>query len=107
MTTSEILRAAKALLTPETWVNRCPDFGDVDHYCALSAIGASGGSATNHPAILLITRVATGKADGYVGEWNDAPGRTLADVHAAFDAAIAIAEQREGVITSELEYAEA
>lgn len=46
-------------------------------------------------ALELLSRVTTGAPYGDVPAWNDAPERTLQDVHDAFDAAIVIAEQQE------------
>ena len=44
----------------------------------------------------LVARCATGVPDPQlIPVWNDAVGRTLAEVHALFDAAIAIAQQQE------------
>jgi hypothetical protein len=112
MTTSEILRAAKARLTPETWgglnTNR------LGWMCADNAITTDRPDDlafwvnTVTPTRELFARVTTGNpSPSAIWMWNDQPERTLQEVHDAFDAAIAIAEVQEGVITSELEYAEA
>lgn len=118
MKTSEILRAAKARLTPETWRR----FHDPEQPCKVTSLCVH--LAITHgfdlkrgmpvdvaAALNLFAWVAVGPArDGdlrLIWNWNDDPSRTLQDVHSAFDAAILIAEQREGVIVSELEFAEA
>lgn len=104
MLTSEILKQAKARLTPETWGQGLDALMSSEALeCAGMAIWRAGCSRR---AMTLFASVATGYAgrnDASVAivHWNDARERTLQDVHDAFDASIAIAEQQEAVETSE------
>jgi hypothetical protein len=106
VTTSEILRQAKAELLVRGWcqavyANRA---GEV---CAHGALGlavgcfsvrSTGGVSVNiHSTTFPFAadRVLAGVVGRCVTEWNDDPRRTPEDVLAAFDAAIAIAEMQE------------
>jgi hypothetical protein len=109
MRTSEILQAAKARLTPKTWLQSDVPGAEirvVGKVCANQAIVAAIGLQEDsddprwrkvfEPVAQLLAQVATGHRDSScVPPWNDAPERTLPDVLAAFDAAIAIAQQQE------------
>lgn len=95
--TSEILRAARGLIeTPDRWWTG--DSSTCRGECALTAIDrVCGGSyETGEPAIGSLARVI-GVADpcADIPRWNDAEGRTHAEVLAAFDTAIAYAEAAE------------
>ena len=96
MTSADILIAARARLTPETWGKghdiRAPTGG---RECILVAIGKVASVEERPDTWVLLAECATGNRYADIGGWNDAPERTLADVHALFDAAIAIAQQRE------------
>jgi hypothetical protein len=102
MTTSEVLIAAKARLTPATWAQGA-DAGSLvpgRRECAGIAImfGCAGQGKDFVEPVRLFSRVTTGRdatGIGSIARWNDAPGRTLRDVHDAFDAAIAIAQEHE------------
>jgi len=97
VTTLEILVKARELIAePERWTQGafardehgfsryvCPGEFDYTCYCASGALRAAGGYTT-HPAY---NAIHTGGPAVCV--WNDAPGRTHAEVLAAFDAAIA------------------
>jgi hypothetical protein len=108
MTTSEILKAARARLTPETWgkgdgtndAMRIP----ANRSCVAMAVSLCGGYDFID-ALHLLSCVMTGEYEGDIPSWNDAPERTLQDVHDALDAAIAIAKQQEAA--SVLEHGEA
>ena len=96
MTTVEILRMAKELLVKRGWwqggfvapgkdVASCP-------LCAeaavnIAATGEVEGSDGSRPARMVLDRVV----GGTLFAWNDSEGRTLAEVLAAFDRAIALA----------------
>jgi len=99
MTTAEILRAARAKIEQ----GRCQRYyaqdalgrkimsvdPSAERFCALGAIhcvSPYGDPRTNaKTALTKITKVA-------IADFNDAPGRTQAEVLAAFDKAIALAE---------------
>jgi hypothetical protein len=89
----EVLKAAR-LRIMQGW---CPDAGSDNHggVCALIAISNSGGWTHNEflcgkaDATTDYLREAIGQRD--IVEWNDSPGRTQAEVIAAFDKAIALA----------------
>jgi hypothetical protein len=99
---SEILKAAKARLTPETCGQGSQVLPLVGRLCPALAITVCWASSQHRPvraAYQLFAQTATG-TDGseyQIPIWNDTPGRTLQEVHDAFDAAIAIAEQQDGL----------
>jgi len=92
-TVADVLRRAKALIdTPEKWSKGV--FGP--GLCVLGAVYVANGredvSDTHVPWLVK----ALGLRNGcQVFEWNDAPETTHADVMAAFDRAIALAEAGE------------
>ena|SRR6185437_8465533 len=84
-----ILLLAKTQLTPETWRQGGEAVAD-DCCCAFIALfrATVGGS---DKAVKLAERAlyqATGSTS--IVDWNDTPGRTLDEIHAAFDRAIAV-----------------
>ncbi len=85
MKTATILKKAKAKLTVKTWRNHYP--GGEGH-CCVTAIDTTGGE---NAVALDLFREAIGQP--CVSDWNDAEGRTLAEVHAAFDKAITLASR--------------
>jgi hypothetical protein len=94
VTTVEILRAARALIdTPEKWFHAPGDRG----HCAAVAIWcttpARSSMAPGIPAAQEALLAAVGLTGGAeeIYEWNDAPGRSHAEVLAAFDRAIEVA----------------
>jgi len=97
--TAEILRLAKEQIPDEDHWWRGPGTSDGCHSqeCPMTAIWKIG-AAHNYEAILLFAVVATGATKGRRAEtvppWNDAPERTLEDVHDAFDYAVKLAKQR-------------
>jgi hypothetical protein len=97
--TSDVLRAAKALIdSPEKWWKPGRD-GNHGQHCALVAICRAGGLAAELGAIDAFARVVespTGVSYGFrIPAWNNARDRTHADVMAAFDRAIAAQELEE------------
>lgn len=103
MTPADILRAAKArIATPERWT-RAAMARDQDGdrvasvseracaWCSIGAMEAEVGASTS--ALVRALRALNLAVDGVpVDIWNDMPGRTHAEVLAAFDRAIALAE---------------
>jgi hypothetical protein len=83
--TVEVLQAARALIdTPDKWTQGTYDDGE-GRRCIVAALDA----ARNR----IPERCAQGTLRATVGgeplsQWNDAPGRTHAEVMAAFDRAI-------------------
>lgn len=110
MTVSQVLAAASARLTPETWTQQMsPEKYRAGKECPHFAIDASV-FADSFPAcvrlrrdaIALFAEVVSGRPSiGGIWLWNDRAGRTLQDVHAAFDAAIAIAHSQEQPVREE------
>lgn len=114
MTPAEVLRAARALIaTPERWTRstymrdsaglrldiRCADDrARAVCWCSLGATAqvASdcdyGASDCDYGAEVKADRLLEAAVGGDVVRWNDRPGRTHAEVLAAFDRAIALAE---------------
>ena len=102
MKPSEQLRAAQVLVArgwcrrhmAEDALGRSVHVNDLakisaTKYCLIGAcyaVGAIGVGAVVRQYLRRILRVE------WEGDWNDAPGRTQAEVLAAFDAAIALAE---------------
>lgn len=90
------LMQARALLTPETWVQGMGVFSGGGRYCVMTALGKASGTATGHYPLFISSRnffyTATGIKSG--SEWNDT--HTYAEVMEGFDKAIALAIQ-EGV----------
>jgi hypothetical protein len=89
-TVADVLRRARALIdSPEKWGRRGDGLGpERGRYCILLACGQVNGDWA--PAYRLISNIT---APAYPWEFNDAPATTHADVMAAFDRAIALAEQ--------------
>lgn len=85
--TAEALKKAKALIPDEQHWWHGQLINDT-RYCPLLAIldqRRRGDSTTLFREAIQCSSIS---------EWNDAPERTLAEVHAAFDRAIALAESR-------------
>jgi hypothetical protein len=63
-------------------------------WCSIGAIhrGDDGGGFCGYDARLLVKEAAGGVSS--LAEWNDAPGRTQAEVLNVFDRAIALAKER-------------
>ncbi|RJQ09405.1 MAG: hypothetical protein C4558_06295 [Dehalococcoidia bacterium] len=95
MTTAEFLRAAKARLEEDGWTQG--EFGvDRSPHCVVGALvrvrDALGDVQIGAPEAFLARAVGRHS----IIAWNDAPGRTVEEVYAAFDKAIALAEAEEG-----------
>jgi len=95
---SDILRAARGLIAePGHWAQGASRVGVA--VCAAEAIDSSVGR--DYDAIDVAYRYlkriigADPGVEGFISSWNDAPERTHAEVLAAFDAAIALAEREE------------
>jgi hypothetical protein len=99
VTPAQVLRAARErIAVPERWTQGASartisgigvdafDYGAVQ-WCAYGAIRVDG----VHDHELQLFFRAIGAMDS-IGTWNDAPGRTHAEVLDAFDRAIALAE---------------
>jgi hypothetical protein len=94
-TTADVLRRARALIdSPEKWMRAAGMFDAP--YCVMGAVGAAERDMGLDPLLDFGFR-ARGAIRVVIGtraipKWNDAPERTHADVIAAFDRAIALAE---------------
>ena len=88
MKPSEILENAKALLTEETW-GQGADRYDKHQICIIDALKKFPLESFALRRVYNLMRV---QCAGNVSGWNDAPGRTLVEVHAAFDKAIELAK---------------
>ena len=103
-TTADILRDARALIdSPENWTKDCEArtedgyetwYGD-GHAVCWGAFGALVKAGDNQPALTGAAEALHTVVGGRIDEWNDAPERTNAEVLAAFDRAIDLAEQAE------------
>jgi hypothetical protein len=62
-------------------------------WCILGAVCATADGMEDEIKALDTLEGVTDARPGYIAEWNDAPERTQADVLAAFDRAIELAEQ--------------
>lgn len=83
-TTTEVLRKAKSLIPDEAhWWRGDGDIPEGMH-CAGTALKACG--ADEYASRLFASAIGF----HVIPFWNDEPGRTLAEVHAAFDLAIAM-----------------
>ena len=105
MTVAEVLREARSLVdTPEKWWQRnghndSGELPDCDFTCVGLAV-LDAGSHASHATLASALCRAIGITPGSypprdIYDWNDAPERTHADVLAAFDKAIALAEAEE------------
>ena len=117
-TASQVLRDAKRLIDePGKWCKSFRSSGDA--MCAHGAIQcAISGNADNSScereraaALYIIRTLPRAAVEKYhiktgVANWNNAPERTHADVMAAFDRAIALAEKDEGATIPVRESAE-
>ena len=93
----EVLREARSLVdTPEKWCQGAERVGNA--LCSVGAISVASGMGEVRldffPRALETFRAVVGWNQS-ASWWNDAPERTHADVLAAFDKAIALAEAEE------------
>lgn len=91
--TARVLRGARALIdSPHLWSHHGM-YGPNGQICMAVALGrANERGPAGWDEVAAALRRATGGID--IAAWNDAPGRTHAEVLAAFDAAIATEEAR-------------
>lgn len=94
MLPSEILQRAKDSLTLETWGKGLPA-ERLGTLCAMEAIAQLNAPYAFRLSSSHYLTAAIGYRIGYrsITSWNDAPERTLEEVHAAFDKAIAAAKE--------------
>lgn len=97
MTALEILTAARAKVA-QGWTQRrySTVIGGKRCFCAVGAlieVAPDYGAIEHRGAVDLLTVAATGFAMNSAVHWNDAPGRTRAEVLAAFDKAIDLAKE--------------
>ena len=98
MKPSEVLSAAKGLIdAPEKWIKgRYHRRGsECDGYCLVGAVECAplpAWAPTDQALFYIGTTVGVGPKTGLTG-WNDAPERTWEEVMAAFDRAIAMAQE--------------
>ena len=101
---SAVLRAADARLTPETWTQQvCLEHmqGKECAYLAIDAVTRNG--QQRRAALAVFARVVSGTEELIgIWLWNDRADTTLADVHAAFSAAVAIAQSQEQPVREEV-----
>ncbi len=88
---AKVLVQARDALTPETWFNpnHTEKWVDGTHHCAATAIEkfTKGNEALRFRSLDAVRRyMERGRC---IMHWNDAKERTLEEVHAAFDQAIA------------------
>ena len=84
MTRNEAVEKVKALLTPETWVNYLPQ--QTPQHCLLTALYAVWREDDTISRWTMLEDLRRQIPGPSVQRWNDAPERTLAEVHAALDA---------------------
>jgi hypothetical protein len=92
MTAAEILRSAKELLIRDGWCQKLLVSPDGEH-CIVGALGNSVHKHM-HRAYQCLEISIWGHCDNYrnsLTSWNDTPGRTVDEVLAKFDEAIALA----------------
>lgn len=94
LSTKEILIAARKLIEkPENWGRLARRYRNNPHSCCVSESleqVCAGPRGFNTSLFLFAARTFAKAADtpGPITDWNDAPGRTHAEVLAAFDRAI-------------------
>jgi hypothetical protein len=90
MKTSEMLIRAKALIdTPEKWSSYGPGDGENTKCCVTALIRAARSHHRYYHLDTLFSRA--NELTMTIGDWNDIPGRTHAEIMTAFDTAIAAA----------------
>lgn len=106
---SAVLASADARLTPETWTQQPAKdhrMGLIGKECVYIAIDhATTNRVARRTALDLFAQLVSGSPDAGSADiflWNDAPTTTLADVHTAFAASIAIAKSQEQSVREEV-----
>lgn len=93
--TLAILTAARKLIErPEQWAYRPGTYGWNDRECCVTAFQASELDAKL--GLVALGRAIGATCGAEIIDWNDAPERTHAEVLAAFDAAIAAEQMKQG-----------
>jgi NAD-dependent dihydropyrimidine dehydrogenase PreA subunit len=102
--TREIMQRAKGLIQRNGWARGDEEAFDPDRqagYCVATACVAACSKAeldAGHERALVLHFKAANGIDPYapIADWNDAPGRTKAEMLAAFDKAIATGAESAG-----------
>jgi hypothetical protein len=94
--TSEILiEARKKVESESNWARDYPSLKQgIDKHCCLTAITFTASGVERDTAVSAF-RLAIDNP--IIQDWNDAPGRTHAEVLAAFDRAIEVAKEQERI----------
>lgn len=107
MTAPDILRAARALIAePASWTqhtsarNRTgapthPRYAGAVCWCAIGAVVAVTPNRRKQLAALRLLGQPAATGEFFLSVWNDSPERTHAEVLAAFDRAIVLAEAQQ------------
>lgn len=102
--TREIMQRAKGLIQRNGWARGDEEAFDPDRYgyCVATACSAACSKSelyAGHERALVLHFKAANGIDPYgpIAEWNDAPGRTKAEVLAGFDKAIANSSEPPGM----------
>lgn len=96
-----LIEARKLIEKPEQWAHNPGMSGWKNRHCIITAIDTIVGMSPSTKQLYELEAGACGAIRAVIGEgvrivaWNDAPGRTHAEVLAAFDKAIAAVGDRE------------
>lgn len=90
MKLSEILRAGKRRIVEHGWCQGDAVYLQRPKCCAATAMMPDSFDITEKGPFMFFRKV--NEIDVSIGDWNDEPERTLSDVLAAYDKAIAAAE---------------
>lgn len=98
LSVADKLRAARDLMLDEDhwWRAKLPGGPHGENcYCPILAVSAIADEHEGHSYLDIVGFFVAAlglESDGDIANWNDAPERTLPEVHRAFDRAIALAE---------------
>lgn len=103
-TAVDVLRDAHALIVEKGWWQGGRTRAVKGTHCAISALTSTGvnESLAEEEAMGLLTEAIGVSTLVDVVDWNDAPGRTVEEVLAAFDRAIEIAEPKQDISSPSL-----
>jgi hypothetical protein len=97
------LREARALIQKGWTQHTCarnergervsPDSDEATCWCMAGAVLRTSDNCADEQLLMRALATVTGSREGYVADFNDKKGRTQAEVLAAFDKAIALAER--------------
>lgn len=95
MNATQLLQATRALIpTPDKWIQGRDILDDGNGrpiaFCIYGAMEIASGSSSTHDACCYIKQAIHTE---FIGDWNDAEGRTHAEVLAALDRAIELSRQ--------------